>query len=373
MENDKISINQVVKIFTVAISASIIRLVPSVLSIMSKQASWVAPIVAIIFNVIDMYIVTKLFTKPKYNKKCENINDVFEQVYGKFFSKILIVIYIIWLFILLAVQTRFFGERIVANTFTYAPIQIFIVSILGMIYVCSRSKIYNLAKFCEITFTMFISIAIFIAIVSPANVDINNFLPVTIYDTVPILKGTFIIVSMFSMGWFVMFFGEEIKKKEDLFKKGVRGAILFSMLCILMIVSTIGLFGDKLTGAFVQPFFMAIKKVNIFNSIENIESIFISVWMIADFAVLTFLIYMISYATKNLIKADNKNIFVTPIIFITYILIFMLADNYFALAKFTGDIVMGVSFVLCYIMPIITYIIALIKFNNKGAKVQIGI
>lgn len=367
MEKDKISITQVVKIFTVAISASIIRLVPSVLSIMSKQASWVCPIVALLFNAFDMYIVTKLFTKPKYNKKVENINDVFEQVYGKVFGKILIAIYIVWLFILLAVQTRFFGERIIASTFLYAPIQIFIVSILGMIYICSRSRIYNLAKFCEITFIMFILIAIFIAVVCPSNIDIRNFLPVTIYDTVPILKGTFIIVSMFSMGWFVLFFGEEIKEKETLFKKGFWAGLVFCMLCLLMIVSTIGLFGDKLTSAFVQPFFMAIKKVNIFNSIENIESIFISVWMIADFAVLTFLVYMISYATKNLIVSDKKHMFVTPIIFITYILIFMLADNYFALTRFTGDIVMLVSFALCYIFPIITYIIALIKFRNKRA------
>lgn len=361
MNKDKISVNQVLKMFIVAISASIVRLVPSALSNVSKQASWVSPIVAILITIFDMYIVSKVFKRLKSKKEVRNLSDVFDTVYGKVIGKVLVIMYIIWTFILMAVHIRFFGERIVATLFTYAPIQIFIVALLAIVYISSRKKVSNLAKFCEIAFIIFMIIAIFIALIGTSYVKLENMLPVTIYDAMPILKGSLLISSIFSTGFLFLFFGEEINEKDKLFKKGKWLPILYSVLCLLTVVITVGKFGDKLTSAFIQPFFMAIKKISIFSTIENIEPIFISFWLISDFTIITYYTIVISYALKNLIGSDKKNLYITPILFIVYILANGLSTNYFELAKLSAGAVVIISFVLCFLSPIITYIIAGIK------------
>lgn len=357
-----ITINQAIAIFVLSASAPLVRVVPGYVAKVSNETAWLTPFVLILFGIITIFVINKLINHMK-NKNGEkinirNIDETFTIVYGKIVGKILNIIYIIWLLLATAIQTRVFGERFVITLLVYAPIGFFIISLLIATFAILNMRIEAFGRFSQFYLPLIFGIFSIILIAISKDIHINNLLPVTIYDAKKIFLGTFEIAGICSFFTYLFFFGECIVDKQNI-KKNMKYAITcVVVISMMIIVTTIGFFGYKVTSVFSQPFFMALKSIKIFGSIERIESIFIAFWVIADLIIVNFLLFAATNLCKNTFNLSNRRVTVVPIMFILYILVLVIGKSYFSLINFSANFVVPLNVFFGLGIPAVTLIIA---------------
>lgn len=368
MKDEKISIFQTVAIYILVSIVPVVRYFPIIMTGSARKGAWVAAILSIIPNILLVFTLHTLMNKlkTKDGKKIETFADVFSTVYGKVIGTIITIVYLLWTILFAAVELRLFGERLISTTFTYAPIGFFIITMLILVFFVVRGRVSNLGRFAELFLELFLLIIVFILLTASSNFNFTNFWPVTTYDAkgiaIGILRGT----NVFNMFTFSMFFGDKIRDKENIKKTGMFAAITTAILGLFGIIITLGTFGEDLLPTLSQPFFMALKVINLFGVLERIEAIFITFWVVADFVLIAYNVLIASNICKQKFNLSERRIAVTPIVFIILILATIIANNYFSLQVIFTKYLAEISLGLGLFVPIITLGVA--KVRNQVAN-----
>jgi len=355
--NEKISVRQASLIMILAIVSPIIRILASYADIDAKEASWLSPIVSVIPFVILIFVIHELFKKNK-NK---SLGDVFCLVLGNTFGKIVMAIYAIWIFFFLSLNTRNLGERFEATIYPYSPIEIFIATVLLVAFIVTRNKIEYFARAIEVMFLILMGSFLLSFILLLPEVKLEHLYPVTTDDIVPVIKSTVPILSTWSYFIYVFFLGHKISDKNNIKKVGIKAGIILAVICLGLTIITVGVFGYNVNQLFVVPYFIALKEIDILNKIYGMESIFLSLLMILDFAAICIYVYIIYEIIKKIFNGKISKQYITPIIFSAYVFSLYIANNRFEMETFNKIVGINVNLVLGVLIPIIVLIIGKIR------------
>ena len=353
MENNTISIKQTFTIFILLIIAPITRILPMYLAEYSKQASLISVILSIIPILLLIYMLHYIFKKNSYT----SLIDFFENVFGKVISKILLIIYGIWTFILASIHVRYFAESFVNTIFPYVYLELIIGTLLGLILLIARKKIEFFARSSEVFFVMFLIIMVLLFLIRLPQIKIENIYPITTNDTGAILKGVYPIISIMCYLVYMFFLGDKISNKEELLREGKKTTAIITILLIIVALSTIGVFGHNVTQKFSLAYFKALKSADIFPTFQGLESILVSSWLISDFVGITAFIYILSKISKNIFRLNSSKTLITPIMFSLFIFSIFFAKNKFELDEFIEIISFKVNLILCIGIPILAILI----------------
>lgn len=357
METKKINVKQLFTIFILGITSPIIRSYSVYLSQIGKEASWVGPIVGFIPIAILVYII-KEFYKKNPNESLENIMC---DILGNFLGKVLLVIMLIWALLVVILNTRILGSRYVSSIYALSPIEFFVAAFLGVCFIISRGKMQYYARLCEILFIIsLLTLGLSIILVLP-EVDFSNLFPVTTLDASNILKMQEPIMGISAYMFAIFFIGSKFPSSEEIKKYGIKAAIVISLIGVLSIFVTVGIFSAEVTDNLTLPFSMAMKEINILEKVYGLESIFVSIWVISDIAIAVSGIYVVKNLLSKITKTEDNREFVTPIIFLVYILAMWIINNRYEYEFFFKEIVLKLDIALGYILPVILLIIGKIR------------
>ena len=245
LSKGKISMRQAVIFVFIAIISPLLRVLPSYSSI-SKEASWVIPIVSLIF--LSIYILILNTVTKKYKDK--NLSEIFEIIFGKVFGKIITVIFLIWAIFLFSVYLRYFAERYLSTIMRDAYIEFLLITILLVAYYIVKNNIEYLARMFEIFFVVITVLIVGTTLITFTQIRAENLLPVTTYDILPVLKAATYYVGLLSFMIWPFFFSDQISGKEN-FKSNAFKYIFFTgLMSVLIIVSTLGSLGVAITQNF---------------------------------------------------------------------------------------------------------------------------
>lgn len=355
--NGKISIRQASIIMILSITSPIIRILASYADEEAKQASWLSPIATIIPFIALIFIINGLFKK----NKDKSLGDIFCLVLGNTFGKILIAIYGIWLFILLAIDGRRLGERFVSTIYIYSPVEIFVAILLMIAFIVTRKKIEYFARAIEVMFLILMGSFLLSFVLLLPEVELNNLYPVTTNDIIPVLKSTLPILSTWSNFIFVFFLGDKISDKKHIKKYGIQTGITLAIINTGLSLMTLGIFGHNVNKLFSVPYFIALKEIDVLNKIYGLESIFLSLLMITDFAAVCVSIYIIYEMIKKIFNLKNVKQYITPLVFGAYIFALYIANSRFEMETFNKVIGMKLNLVFGMLIPVIILIIGKIR------------
>jgi spore germination protein KB len=353
----KISMKQLSTVFLIAISSPIIRLIPKNVSQVAKQGSIIAPIIAIIPFVILMYVLYSLMGKGKEN----SLQDVYIKVFGKVIGKIILFINMIWIFVLVSLYVRYFSDRVASSILIFTPINVFVLTILATVFWAVRSKLERMARVIEfflIAFSIIIIILFFVALI---DIKIENIYPITIFDVWDAVKSTPILLAILCYSTFMFFLGDEVKDKENYLKQKFFLISRLLFLATTVVIATIGNFGYKLAPSFSLPFFMFLKNVEVLRVIARIESIFISVWFVTDFALITTFAFAILKISKKTFNLSNEKALSNPVAAGIMIFALYLANDVFELQKLSTHILIPGNIAVAVGIPVVALIIGKIR------------
>lgn len=353
----KISTRQAMIIFILASISPIIRILPTFCANIGKQASYFAPIITIIPFMLLIFVLYELFK----NSKESSLESVFTNIVGKPITKIIMIFYMLWIFSLLGFYTRMFGERFVSSVSVDSPIEFFLISILALVFIVTRGELEHFARWTEVfILVLLLGILASFIFVLP-EVEICNLYPVNTNDIIPLIGAVYPIISIWSYVTFMFFLGDKISDKKNIKKYGLQTAILLAIVNVIVIIMTIGVFGYELTKTFSLPFFSALKDIQLFGKIDGLESIFISLWIIADFVMISMLVYVLNKLIKEIFCIKSTKATITPIIFLTYLLSLKIAGSRFELDEFSNRIGFHLNIIFGFVIPCVMFVIGKIR------------
>lgn len=365
---EKISAKQATRLFLIATAAPIIRIVPTYAAMYSKQAAWVSAIIAFVICLLVAIFFAKMFNSK--NIKVTSMDDALGKAYGKMATKVILFIVLLMQILITATRLRVFTERIQTLVFTETTPVLLMIAFMASAFVISKIRLKYIGRFAELLEILLIIVFAIVIIISMQNFKITNLYPVTIYDIPGALYGSVSFIGIMGLYSYVFYLGDSITDKEGLLKYGKSASMLFCLAGFGLILITIGAFGYRVVEAFSQPFFMALKSANILGVFEGIESIFVTFWTIADYAMVIYHFVISGVLLKKIFNLQSRATMIAPVIFIIYMLSFLLSKNFFMISKFTDYVILPLNILIGIILPMITCLV--VKIKNKKSYVKIN-
>ena len=346
IDNGKISIRQVCVMFILVTLSPAIRLFPLISSRYGGGAGWIAPIIGS-FGLIAVIAVLHAIFK---GGRVSDLADAFDKSLGRKTGKVLLTIYLLWTLLLFLLYVRYYAERLASSLFTSVNLDFFIIAMMIVVFFAARLRLTALARFSEISVLVFAAIfAVFFVLLIP-TFRVENVLPVTHYDAVPILRSSYPIVSVW--GFITLLFFLNVENVRDM-KKHARNTVLILVpATVLMLFLVIGSLGADVAMRMSLPFFRVSRLIDVMQPFDRFEAILSSVWVIADFILITVFAFVIMGISKKLFSLSEPRFLAGPIALFGYAGSMVLAANVFELEQFSNSPVPhAVNIALCIVIP----------------------
>lgn len=354
---DRISLYQAMKIFILAAASSILRMLPSLVAGEAGRASWVSVLLAVVPFALLLWMLGTLLR----GGNDWGLADSFLAILGRPAAKIAVALTGVWIFLLISVYARYFGERFASTVMPDIPVPVFTAAILFLIYIVARGRLDRFARCMELLlFVFIISIAV-VLVFSNSKVQAGNIWPVTVYDMPAALRGAYYFMPVWGLVTFWFFLGNKITRKNELKRRGIYLAVALTILSLLAVLLTVGVFGYVLTSENTVPFYMYLKTVVIFGAIERIEAVFIGLWVINDFAMLAMLTFIFLNLVRNVAGTSEHPAHVTPVLLLAFPFSQFLASNQFELEQLVRLVILPGNLVFAVGIPFLVFLIGKLR------------
>lgn len=346
---EKISFKQAVILLITLLYSPAIRFFPIQAATEAKQAGWLTPLVSFAFLLLLVLIFHGFYKKHKD----ASYMDIICKITGKYLGSIILLAYLAWLTMLLALYIRYYAIRINTAIAPSSDISFFIIVMLVLVAVVLRYGLVVFARMGEIIALILLIGFILLFAFSTKNISIDNLTPISQLDILPVIKGSYYLTGLWAYFVVIFFFSDKIKDKESIKNDGIKGAVFLAVMHILIAVMTIGSLGYSVNARSNLPFYIAVKNITIFRALDRIEALSVTQWIIADFILIIVFFYSILCIIKYLFKLSSEKSLIGILTILVYILSLYIVKNQFELQEFSNTVVIHLNMLFGFIIPVL--------------------
>lgn len=355
----KISLRQALLLFTTILASPVVRFIPRATVKVAKQAAWLSPLISFVILVLYFILLQSLYKRHQN----ESLIEIFQDILGKILGKTLSMFYFLLITILASFYTRMYAERIVSTIFPNVNIIFIILVMIVTVAYVMRGGIVTLARMNELFIPILIVIFLVSDILLMPQMKINNFLPITYEDIIPILRGSLFAIGLWPYLTFILMFSDKITNKENLKNAGFQTSILIIFLITIAITTPLGVFGWSLITKMPIPYFYAIREISLFDIIERIEAGAITLWLLSDFMIISCFTFAAVHILQLLFKTSDTKPLINVYTVIIFFLSILISKSGFELNVLSEKVFLPVNIFVGLIVPLIIFIIG--KFRGK--------
>jgi spore germination protein KB len=359
---EKISLRQLRFLLILNIIGTVILVIPSALAARMKQDAWLAIILGSVFGLL---LVKLLLTFAKRFPELDLV-QIMEKLLGKFFGKLLALIFIAFSFITGAETIWYVRDFMVTAIIPEISMPFFHFLFAGAVILAIRFGIENFACLAELSFPFIIILFLLLIGMSLPYAKVTNLLPMFADNSIKTVLGgtidsvTFITPQLISFAMIFPKFVDYSKKAADSYLVGyfAGGAML-----LITVLASILVLGSNLSAdATFTSFFLA-KKVSL-GFIDRAEGLLAFIWLITIFFRTTTYYYgAVSGLTRVLELKDYRRV-ALPLGFCLIPLSIIVYSNY--AHKTLWDSTSWIAYYFCLgCLPLIILLLAAIIRANK--------
>lgn len=362
--NDQISQNQMYSLLVTLIIGIGILSLPRALADKAGPDSLIVIIAGSILFFCLAILINKLIAKFPNS----SIIEIGSLLMGRPIGQLLGFLYIIYLFVLMVLQTRAFGEIVKSFLLLATPIEVIMISLLLSCTYLVRSGIEPIARIAVIIFPLSLIPMILTMFAIINEVDPTYFLPILRTPMMDLIKSLPEIMFSFLGYEFILFLGYFVKEPTKIKKESYWALFTVSIIYFITVFIVIGRFGILGTKNLIWPTITLFKTIEFPGTIiENVEVVILSTWLLSIFATISITFFGLAFLTSKVVNAKDHNYFVLPYIPLIYAIALMpenIAEVYEWMGVYTN--VLGTIFAI--IVPVALLVISLFRNPKRGAR-----
>ena len=152
-----------------------------------------------------------------------------------------------------------------------------------------------------------------------------------------------------------MLLGDNVKDKEQIKNHRRFFTLFLAIITSLMLIFIIGTLGHMTARRMPLPFFSATKMIVFAESLDRLESILLSIWVVSDFIIITSFAFMIMNSMKDIFKISADKYLSFPVVLAGYFGSLFFTGSRFELEVFSEKIGLLVNIILGFAVPFIVF------------------
>lgn len=330
------------------------------------SAAWVAPILAGIFFVAEIFALRYIV---KHNDG-KSLAEICRDVLGNALGSTVNILYVLWLLMLSGYYLRQFGERMATTVFFDTSSAAFIAVMLACVGFALRYGPAAIIRTGSIFFYALATVFILSAVTMIPQMELENLLPISFLDTAGIMKAVFDMISVF--GYIIMlpvYFGDI---DSFGFAEHALGSTVFNALTgVVAVAVPIGVFSAPVVAEMIFPYFSAAKTIRVLESVERVEAVVIAFFILADFIIIAFTLMSAQKMLCDTLRSGKVTPYYNMLLLGTFVISLYLDTNSLRLNEMSSSFVIPVNFVFGVGVPLILFSVCVIKNIRKGRSLKI--
>jgi spore germination protein len=348
-------------VFQIVVGYGIVSL-PKQVAEIGGTGGWIA----LVISTLIFILVTNMFLYLGYTHKNQTLYEYSVSLVGKYVSKIIVVVYIIYFTLFSSALIRISSETIKITVFEKTPPIIFIISFYLILYYTIIKRLRVFARLSEIYGIIFIIAILIIQFIMFTSGDYINLRPFIVAADIPAyLAGVPKI--LFS------FYGVEIiaiiplcaKNNKNVFKYSSIMVGFIGFLYIIIVESCISLMGADNIIHYQDPLFVAIRRLDIpyLEFLRRPDGIFIMAWLMSLICTTIGTAYGAVVLLSKLFNKISFNLITAAYILMSFFI--CVAPKTFSQVEDLIRFINNFGVIPVIIIPIILLIVTKIKKKHK--------
>ncbi len=288
--------------------ATLMLLVPSLRFFVSSatdyagRAVWLTAPLAALPMLLYIYFISDFMD---CRRDGENIQELFLRCLGPGLGKAALVLSAAWLVLYSGFILRSGADRLIVTVYPDSSPGIFT---LGLGLVCLAAALGNprsIVRSAMLISPVLLGALLLIFAFSVSDLDSSNLLPITVDDALPVTLGSLAAVDVLVFGAYAVCFMEGMCPREpgrarqgSLWLLGM--VLLMSLLCL----PVVGMFGAELSSRLSLPFFIMVRNLMFFHTVERVEALVVMLWLFPDFLLVSVFLYAAQYSLRLSLGQD---------------------------------------------------------------------
>lgn len=299
MNRDCVSARQIYVLLFAALLSPVVRALPGWTAGTAGRGAWLTGLLALPVLVLAAWVLRGLLKGGE-----AGLADRFVQVLGPVLGKLLTIIYMVWALVLLSLEARLYGERMVAAGTKNASLPALLVLLLALVLWMGRKKLAAFARAGEIFYlilavTLGAVLAFSVADFSPAYV-----LPVWVEDLPSAAAASLIPLGVVLQGVFAAFLAGSVTPRPGDWARGVRWLAVGCAVLSLLQFCVLAQLGPVLAAEMEVPFFQVARGVGVPGAFQRVESVVVALWLLSDLCMLGLLVFSLRAMARTVFGAQ---------------------------------------------------------------------
>lgn len=358
----EVSLRQIAYLYLFISLSPILRQIPNALANEAGRSGYLSPLWSLIAIIpLTGVIIALIKTFPGLN-----IYEMMELLAGKFFAKIIILAYLLWIILSIIAKVNIYSLTLQFTLMPQTKSSFFMVILIIMVYYALYRGIKTVFRFSEFILGPVIILFAILFFCALTRIRTDYLLPVstfrvpaTIFASKNVIAvGGNIIIALF----FADKFGISITPKQ--FRKLWIGAAAFILISFVITIFTFGITGADITSILPFPFYITVKSISFFNVFERFEVLVTLICIMSDFISICIFSIIMLRCIEWLFHLEQSVYIYVPLTAVIYYLTFYLCSTQFEFNYLYRNIILYLNIVFQYLIPIILGLICLLKHKK---------
>jgi len=300
--SDKFERRQILSLGLVIMLAPALRIFPAETAALAGSAMWLCPLAAAPLLIAYMLFLTKLMD---CRNEGENFQDLTLRALGPKTGKIALFFMSIWLLIYSGFILRAGVDRLIVTTYPNTSPASFTIVMGALALIAALGRPRDLVRTARMVRPVVLGVLLLLFIFACFNIELDNLRPVTQDDLIPTLMGSAVsidIVSCSAVAMCLILGG--LKKEKDDFRHLSLWTAEALLLLTLLGIAVVGTFGPELSARLTRPFFVLVKNMVFFRSVERVEALVVMLWIFPDFLLTSLFLWAGQYSLRRMLSFD---------------------------------------------------------------------
>lgn len=293
---------QLLSLGTIIMLAPALRIFPAETAAIAGRATWLCPLAAAPLLIGYMHFLAKFMG---CRLEGENFQDLTLRALGNRAGKPALAIMSIWMLIYSGFILRAGVDRLIITTYPNTSPTSFTL-VMGLLALAAAlSPPRSLARTARMVRPVVLGVLLLLFVFSCFSIEPQNLIPLSRADIIPCLMGSAVSIDIISCSAVAMCLVlGAVRKQEGDFRNLCLWTAECLLLLILLGIAIIGSFGAELSARLTRPFFVLVKNMVFFRTVERVEALVVMLWIFPDFLLTSVFLWAGQYSLRLMLGFD---------------------------------------------------------------------
>ncbi|WP_440897351.1 GerAB/ArcD/ProY family transporter [Amphibacillus sp. Q70] len=344
----KLSTYEICALTIIFISLKLSDTTPTLLAQTTQNAFWYVPLLSII--VISPFLFILYYLLAKY--KARNLVDLFEILLGKFLGKTLAFFIFLYSYFLAAFDFRGYVNQIKLLYFEKSSINIIFVL---LIFICIFGGIRGIKVIgytAKVFFPFLELVLLLLVALTLPSIVVERIYPIFGSGLSHVLTESVSRTSLFASTILLMMIPSIAKKPENFYKGTIIGLIISAIQIVFLFFIYTTFIDYKSISKTPFPFHEIALYVDLGSFFTNVETFFMTFWLLATFIRFTLFLYLITWLFGAIFNIEKFELLLLPMGFLIMV-IGLIPDNMIITELVYRNQLLSIASTTTFVFPLI--------------------